>query len=84
MLRSAQNKEREKERERESDARTWGTSKPSQPLSRGYGVQDAIVLGHSASGEDEDVGIKSLLSGAAAEAQVIKASSRWKPIASST
>lgn len=78
------NKKREKEGEGKRDARTWGTSKPSQPLSSGSGVQDATVLGQSASGEDEEVGIKSQLSGAAAEAQVTKASSSWKPIASST
>lgn len=68
--------------EKQGGTRILGTSEPSQPLSGGGGVQDAAVLGQSASGEAEDVGIKGQISGVAAEAQSMKASSSWNPRAS--
>lgn len=76
---------RDKGRERERwGAQSLGNQQALPASLRRYGLQGATVLGQSASGEDEDVGIKSLLFGAAAEAQVTKASSSWKPLASST
>lgn len=68
------------ERERR---RASGTSRPPS-LSQGPVVYRMLVLGQSAPGEAEDVGIKGLLSMVAAEAPGTKANSSWKPIASST
>lgn len=76
--------QRNKQTETGRHIRTWGTGKPSQPLSECCDIQDATVLGQSACGEAEDVGIKGHLFGAVAEAQSTKGSSSWKPIASST
>lgn len=79
------NKKRQRERERERwGGQSLGDQQALPTSLRRYGLQGATVLGQRASGEDEDVGIKSLPFGAAAEAQVTKASSSWKPLASST